>query len=1064
MRLFPLNAIAFLPLLAAAVQPQEILLNGLEDSSEVWVSTWGIDNVNVTADEPANQRFGVSSVRFDGDSGFAGSKGDVSLKKNLSGELVEVSLQVELEPDSNVKRTGIQVLDAEGEYLMSPVPGNWEGWKQLDFDLANDAFEPAYAQPDKNGKVDLPIKSVNFIWFTGGGGPTSVTIDGLLGRSNGIAVHDQLQFEMLPLVAFEAGEKGQAAIMVTNHTEESVEVDLDYLLQRNPNFYDKRPPHMQLGKDEALAATSWTESDGKRVGEGSLTDGNESEGYKFHWGADLVEAEQVIDLAEVVEVTGLAYRVRHGDHIYKVDISSSTDGEVYEPLAEFQGLDWHRKFGRNIIEPKEPFEARFLKFRYHKDGEIMHALFLPPYISVYDGIEDEAFDFPKVGELVDSGTVSVEVPARSFSVIPVTSKLPLGTGSYLLAVRYVGDIQNDRWMSWDNWLVLPPEMDEVSQDSPFGINGSRTSMAQWNRELGVGWVRFENLKWPMVSPEPNVFSYDGSVKPWRMNVDEYVKSYYDRGIAVLPYLFQVPAFESTVPDGVTKNIYQYEPKDFTEYGKFVFQTVARYGSKKHPESELLTEDKISGLGWINTFELWNEPDLNDPNWGHWVGEFNNYLEMMRVGAEAVKRADPDARIANAGLAQIGLDVVGRLSRYTYEDGLRPIDFLDVLSVHHYTGSVAPEIATVNTNVDRNGKTEGKLTFEGHLRELVDWRDQNRPEMEIWMTETGYDTGGRNEISVRLQAAWTPRNVLQILGTGIEKVMVYRESGSRPSLYAASGMLDDNARPRGSFLTYATLIRVMDGAHGFMRLPHDDDNVRIYGAVKNGKPVLAAWAVEGEAALGIDFGDAKVTDAFGHSWNESVGASFVLNDFPVYFEELDATLPEKLFVEAREIENARKADVERLRHLRAYLYDFGEAGVGAMTLGSSRAYTEIKPDSLFSEERSYGFLAENEQRSSFDNHWVWDYLIRDGLKVPDDTSFRVKAEPGRYLVRVMISPIGTNEVDVTLQGVEGDQVELTASGHGSVVEAEVQIGTEPLDLVFQDYGQVHWISVVEQESV
>ena len=46
----------------------------------------------------------------------------------------------------------------------------------------------------------------------------------------------------------------------------------------------------------------------------------------------------------------------------------------------------------------------------------------------------------------------------------------------------------------------------------------------------------------------------------------------------------------------------YPPTDMSKYGEFVFQAVARYGSKKHPPAELLTNDKISGLGLVDTFD------------------------------------------------------------------------------------------------------------------------------------------------------------------------------------------------------------------------------------------------------------------------------------------------------------------------------------------------------------------------------------------------------------------------------------------------------------------------------
>ena len=80
---------------------------------------------------------------------------------------------------------------------------------------------------------------------------------------------------------------------------------------------------------------------------------------------------------------------------------------------------------------------------------------------------------------------------------------------------------------------------------------------------------------------------------------------------------------------------------------------ARYGSKQHPDSVLLTPDKRSGLNLVKYYELWNEPNLNpSPTaaWGGWAAPMDKYYEMMRFGAEAVKRADPDAVVTSAGYA------------------------------------------------------------------------------------------------------------------------------------------------------------------------------------------------------------------------------------------------------------------------------------------------------------------------------------------------------------------------------------------------------------------------------
>nr|WP_234043862.1 hypothetical protein [Cerasicoccus arenae] len=302
---------------------------------------------------------------------------------------------------------------------------------------------------------------------------------------------------------------------------------------------------------------------------------------------------------------------------------------------------------------------------------------------------------------------------------------------------------------------------------------------------------------------------------------------------------------------------------------------------------------------MTTYELWNEPNLDAPSWGHWIGPYDEYLKMFRLGAIAVKRADPTAQVSNGGLAGTELSLVDRFRTYVYEDGTTPLDYIDVLSVHHYTGPIAPEIATVNTNIERNGGSAGQMSFEDNLTELIEWKQRYKPEMKVWMTETGFDTGGRMAVGYREHAAYTPRNILTILGHGVDKVFVYREKGSTPTQHSSSGMLDNDLQPRPAFLTYATLIRVMDGVEHFFQVPHADENVRVYGAVKNGQLILAAWAIEDTAPLGINLGEGQVTDSFGHTGMKQVGTSFPLNIFPTYFSDFNGDVASKILSEAHD---------------------------------------------------------------------------------------------------------------------------------------------------------------------
>ena len=380
-----------------------------------------------------------------------------------------------------------------------------------------------------------------------------------------------------------------------------------------------------------------------------------------------------------------------------------------------------------------------------------------------------------------------------------------------------------------------------------------------------------------------MYRFDGSVHP-NVKFDDLFRADRQQGTNILPYLSMTPAY--LVPKGVTKDGHSYPPTDFSKFEEFAFQAVARYGSKKHPPEVLLTNDKLSGLGYVDIFELWNEADLNDPHWGAWRGVFTDFYKMYRYGAEGVKKADPDAKVANGGWSGMDVPLMETMRTYKYPDGKCPLDFTDVLSVHYYSFRSAPELAKVNDNTHRDGTAPRTRTFEDELQALVAWRDKVKPAMPIWLTQTGYDSGGPRGTNERFQACWLPRDAMMILAAGIDKVLVFREKSSGGfGLFDSSGVVRADGSLTPSWFTYATLIRQLDGVAGrAVKVPLADSNVRVYIWKRGEKPIVTAWAIEGTARLNVPLGRCTVTDAFGAATTRDVGRGLELSEFPLYLRD------------------------------------------------------------------------------------------------------------------------------------------------------------------------------------
>ena len=726
---------------------------------------------------------------------------------------------------------------------------------------------------------------MSLIWWSKDTGPTAIICDALIVRAKGWGTPEgALRVELASGTDAAPGSPFRGLILLANPGDRPAGAEVVASLQEDGTLSLPRRPDPDLGADHALDGHSRTVADGKTIAEDTLTDGLDYTAAETAWTGRWKSADEFVTLDRLREVTGLGWRAADANWVWKVDVLASEDGERFTPVPELQGVDLRQKWGERRFPAFRPFRAKALRLHYHRDGQAMEVVRMPAAMRVWDGPADDRIDLPGGGREVGRLEVRREVPAGSFAAIRAEFPERLATGQYLFAARATtgGKVS----MEARPIFVEPAPLDRVGEDSRFGLNGAVDSLAAEHRRLGIGWVRFENLKWPFVSPAPHRYAFDGSTPPWAVDVDRILRDYRAAGLNVLPMMFLTPRWASGVGDDVPEGVRLAQPpREPADFGEFAFQTAARYGSRRVDPARLLTPDRVSGLGLIRYFELGNEPNLNPlrdpehpPTWGAWAGTMAQWWPMWRLGAEGVKAADPRALVPSPGFAGATVETVDELRTFRYPDGKAPLDFVDVLSVHYYSGRVPPEVATGDGNTGR----ESDRRFAEHLRELVAWRDRHRPGLPIWLTETGYDSAGPIGTDERTQAARLPRVVALALANGADKVFVYRESGSAPSQHAAAGVLRDDLGRKPSWYTYATLIRQLDGATPGPRL-RQDGHVSLVAWRRGGRALLMANTTTGTATLGVELGPGKLTDAFGHSRSVDSTRGLTLGEFPVYIE-------------------------------------------------------------------------------------------------------------------------------------------------------------------------------------
>jgi hypothetical protein len=401
-----------------------------------------------------------------------------------------------------------------------------------------------------------------------------------------------------------------------------------------------------------------------------------------------------------------------------------------------------------------------------------------------------------------------------------------------------------------------------------------------------------------------------------------------------------------------------------------------------------------------------------------------------------------------------------LAEHKYADGKTPLDLIDIINVHFYSGREEPEICGWDPNVDRDGPSNRGDTYPEQLEALVAWRDLHKPGAEIWLTEIGNDVGGPMGRSERHQAAKVPRGIMLALAAGIERVFIYREKGSDPAQHAGAGLLRNDGSIRPAWLTTATMIRQIQGFNGrAIRLPHADPNVWAFLWQDGERRVVSAWTLGAEAKLALDLGTASVCDSFGHV-SEGKAADVMLGYTPTYLTLSGATPTlTKLVAEGKARDAARTAERVRLDKLTTKAFDFGtEEHVGVLKgFGLPRRFTAIGKDRLWNEKEGFGLLQPAAQVE--DAHWIGSALDRDGLKVAKDAVFRVRLPAGRQ--RVRLSASGMGDGPVTAQFTAGTTEKIALTKQQPIAELVLD-GGKDLDVSLDNWGVLRWLTVTPEK--
>ena len=195
--------------------------------------------------------------------------------------------------------------------------------------------------------------------------------------------------------------------------------------------------------------------------------------------------------------------------------------------------------------------------------------------------------------------------------------------------------------------------------------------------------------------------------------DRFVADLTQRGLRVLPIVFNPPPFRSSAPAGARRRG-TYPPARPGDMGRFAAVLARRYG----PGGSIWRENPKLPFRPIRSWQIWNEPNL--PVYWPTGPDPAAYVRLLRATGRAIERVDPKAEIVMAGLPESALGTPpARYLEGVYAAG--GADAFDALALHTF-GGTAEDVLAAARAARRVAAASGD-------------------DPALWITELGWATGG-----------------------------------------------------------------------------------------------------------------------------------------------------------------------------------------------------------------------------------------------------------------------------------------------------------------------------------
>lgn len=358
------------------------------------------------------------------------------------------------------------------------------------------------------------------------------------------------------------------------------------------------------------------------------------------------------------------------------------------------------------------------------------------------------------------------------------------------------------------------------------------------------------------------------------HTDEDYKRLTNAGIELNPCL-QTSAYYFT--NGENENIKPLikgnnpnNPESYKAHADYLFQYTARYGNTKVDDSKLKLykkgygplnefQPRVSGLNLVKSVENWNEPD----KWWHSFAatftpfefaamcsaDYDGHEKKLGVNV-GVKNADSTMKVVMGGLASLNIDYIKGMKLWTEFNRTEMKKFpADVLNFHHYCNKFINGQPTIGISPEEDH-------LKDKLKKIVAFRDSLLPNLEIWLSEFGYDTqvgsfqaapAIKKNSTEEIQGRWLLRSFLEISASGIDKAFVYNldDYGTNTTIqYLTSGLVKSapNNEKKIAWYYVAGLKSLLKNYYFFKEIPSGNKEINIYAFKSNNssKIIYALW--------------------------------------------------------------------------------------------------------------------------------------------------------------------------------------------------------------------------------